>query len=97
MTHRRTDSRPSRRYSCGMIALRPDRDGRISHYDGAEEIFRRYGEWIVAHHFPPPGTPTQPVEAGYMANAWMRIRHPDYDRLREILNTVGETIKVRAH
>ena len=74
----------------------PDRDGRISHYDGAEEIFRRYGEWIVAHHFPPPGTPTQPVEAGYMANAWMRIRHPDYDRLREILNTVGETIKVRA-
>jgi hypothetical protein len=29
-----------------------------------------------------------------MANAWMRIRHPDYDRLREILNDVGETVQV---
>ena len=25
------------------------------------------------------GTATQPVEAGYMANAWVRLRHPDYD------------------
>jgi formate-dependent phosphoribosylglycinamide formyltransferase (GAR transformylase) len=97
VTYGRTDSRPSRRYACGMIALRPDRDGHISHYEGADEIFRRYGEWIVAHYFPPPGTPTQPVEAGYMANAWMRIRHPDYDHLREILNAVGENLKTRAH
>ena len=97
VTHGRTETRPSRRYACGMIALRPDRDGRISHYEGAEEIFRRYAGWIVAHHFPPPGTPTQPVEAGYMANAWMRIRHPDYDELRRIFNEVGENIKVRAH
>jgi hypothetical protein len=97
VTYGRTDSRPSRRYACGMIALRPDRDGHISHYEGADEIFRRYGEGIVAHYFPPPGTPTQPVEAGYMANAWMRIRHPDYDHLREILNAVGENLKTRAH
>ena len=32
-----------------------------------------------------------------MANAWMRIRHPDYDALREVINTVGETVRVRAH
>jgi hypothetical protein len=57
----------------------------------------RFGEWIVAAHFPPPGTPTQPVEAGYMANAWLRIRHPDYDRLREMLDTVGQAVRVRAH
>jgi formate-dependent phosphoribosylglycinamide formyltransferase (GAR transformylase) len=97
VTSGRAENRPSRRYSCGMIALRPDRDGRISHYDGADEIFRRFGEWIVAAHFPPPGTPTQPVEAGYMANAWLRIRHPDYDTLREMLDTVGQTVRVRAH
>jgi hypothetical protein len=97
VTQGQTESRPSRRCACGMIALRPDRDGHIAYYEGADDAFRRYGEWIVASHFPPPGTPTQKVEAGYMANAWMRIRHHDYDRLREILNTVGETIKVRAH
>ena len=80
-----------------MIALRPDRDGPISATRAPRRSCSRYGEWIVAHHFPPPGTPTQPVEAGYMANAWMRIRHPDYDELRGMLDTVGETIKVRAH
>jgi hypothetical protein len=31
-----------------------------------------------------------------MANAWMRVRHPDYDRLRHIMNTIGETLKVHA-
>jgi hypothetical protein len=31
-----------------------------------------------------------------MANAWVRLRHPDYDELRRMLNVIGETIKVRA-
>ena len=44
----------------------------------------------------PTGTPTQPVEAGYMANAWMRLKHPDYDHLRWMLDPVGQTVKVRA-
>jgi formate-dependent phosphoribosylglycinamide formyltransferase (GAR transformylase) len=96
IVHGRTEQRPSRRYACGMIALRPDRDGRITGYDGIDRIAREYGETIVAAHFPEPGTPTQPVEAGYMANAWLRVRHPDYDELRRILNTIGETIRVRA-
>jgi hypothetical protein len=96
VSHGHVDRQPSRRYSCGMIALRPDRDGAIAGYEGAEEIWRRFGDAIVAHHFPHPGTLTQPVEAGYMANAWMRLRHPDYDELRRMLDTVGETIRVRA-
>jgi hypothetical protein len=96
VTHGTTDRRPSRRYACGMVALRPDRDGRIKGYEGAERIWGRWGGNIVAHHFPEPGTPTQPIEAGYMANAWMRVRHEDYDELRRILDAVGETIRVRA-
>jgi hypothetical protein len=31
-----------------------------------------------------------------MANAWMRVRHPDYDALRQIMSTIGETVKVHA-
>lgn len=42
------------------------------------------------------GASTQAVEGGYMANAWMRLRHPDYDALRHIMNTIGETVKVHA-
>jgi carbamoylphosphate synthase large subunit len=92
----KTQAKPSRRYAAGMIALRPDRDGHITGYSGVDEIGRRYGDCIVAAHLPEPGTPTQPIEAGYMANAWMRIRHPDYDALRRIMNEVGETVHVHA-
>ena len=96
IVHGKTHTPPSRRFAAGMIALRPERDGRISGYSGVDEIGNRYGDCIVAAHLPEPGTPTQPIEAGYMANAWMRVRHPDYDELRRRLNVIGETLKVHA-
>jgi hypothetical protein len=94
--HGRPSQRPSRRFAAGIIALRPDRDGRISHYEGVDEIYKAFGQWVIDAHFPPPGTPTQAVAAGYMANAWMRLKHPDYDELRRMLNLVGQNVKVRA-
>lgn len=96
ISYGRVTSRPSRNYSAGIVALRPDRDGVIAGYEGLEEVRRLYGEWIIDFHTPEPGTPTQPVEAGYMANAWVRMRHPDYDTLREMLARVGEIAQVRA-
>jgi len=96
IVHGRPQRPASRRYSAGMIALRPDRDGTVRGYSGVDAMHRDLGEWIIDTHFPPPGTPTQPVEAGYMANAWVRVRHPDYDRLREMLDHVGRTVKVHA-
>jgi carbamoylphosphate synthase large subunit len=92
----RTSQTLSRRMAAGIVALRPDRDGRISHYDGLANVRERFGEWFIDWHLPNPGTPTQPVEAGYMANAWLRMRHPDYDTLRSMLDYVGQTLKVRA-
>jgi phosphoribosylaminoimidazole carboxylase (NCAIR synthetase) len=91
-----TGSAPSRRYASGMVALRPDQDGQISGYTGVEELQREHGEWVIDAHLPPPGTPTQPVEAGYMANAYVRLRHPDYDALRGMLDNVGRTLHVYA-
>ena len=96
VVHGGTDVRPSRRFAAGMIALRPDQDGRISHHEGVDEMRRRHGQWIIDEHFPSPGTPTQGVEAGYMANAWVRLKHPDYDGLRGVMDDIGRTVKVRA-
>src|SRR5262245_23061919 len=92
----RPTQRPSRRFATGIIALRPDRDGRITHYDGLDAVREAFGDCLIDWHTPPAGTPTQGVEAGYMANAWIRMKHPNYDRLRDILDTVGRTVKVHA-
>ena len=96
ITRGRSDARLSRRYSAAMVGLRPSQDGRVAGYEGLEQIHRRYGEWILDSHLPPPGSPTQPIEAGYMANAWIRLRHPDYDVLRGICDEIGRTVRVHS-
>ncbi len=47
-------------------------------------------------HLPPEGTPTQGGEAGYMGNAGMRDQHESYAALRQLLDHVGQTVKVHA-
>jgi hypothetical protein len=92
----RPSQKPSRRRSAGIIALRPDHDGVIAGYEGLDAIGKAFGPNIIDVHLPNEGTPTQPVSAGYMANAWLRMAHENYDTLREMLDTVGRTVKVRA-
>lgn len=96
IVHGTTERPLSRAYSAGIVALRPDQDGQIRGYSGLDEMQQRYGQWVIDAHLPPAGTATQPVEAGYMANAWVRMKHPDYDTLRGMLDDVGRTVKVYA-
>jgi carbamoylphosphate synthase large subunit len=96
IVHGQIWGRPSRQYSAGIVALRPDRDGTISGYSGVDEIQSRHGQWVIDAHLPPPGTGTQPVAAGYMANAYVRMRHPDFDTLHGMLDDVGRIVRVHA-
>lgn len=96
IVHEDVPFKASRKYSAGMVALRPDQDGTITHYEGVEEMREQFGEHILDTHMPPAGTPTQDIEGGYMANAYVRLKHTDYDALRNIMNTIGETVKVKA-
>jgi formate-dependent phosphoribosylglycinamide formyltransferase (GAR transformylase) len=96
IVHGSVPARASRSHSAGIVALRPDHDGTITGYEGMDEAQARLGEWVLDAYLPPPGTPTQPVAAGYMANAYVRMRHPDYDVLRGMLDDVGRSVRVHA-
>ncbi len=96
IVHGNASQQATRAFAAGMIALRPTADGSIQGYSGLDEIQARYGQWIIDAHLPDPGSPTQPVAAGYMANAYLRMKHPDYDILHGMLNDVGETVTVHA-
>ena len=74
----------------------PTATATSSGYSGLDDVNWRFGEWIIDAHLPDIGTATQPVEAGYMANAWVRLRHPDYDTARSMLDDVGRTVRVHA-
>ena len=86
----------SRAYSAAIIALRPTQDGVVDHYEGVERIAEKYSDLVIRAHFPEPGSSTQSVEAGYMANAWLQLKHPDFDELRRVLVEIGETVRVVA-
>jgi hypothetical protein len=92
----RVEGRPSRRLATGSVQVRPDREGRIASYTGLERVRRRYGAAIFAQEVPPVGRRTTPIEKGYLANAWFRLRHPDYDELLRMMDGIGRTLRVHA-
>jgi hypothetical protein len=87
---------PTRRYAGCLLSIRPTAQGTVKGYSGVDEVMSRFGPAIVKMHLPPPGSRTQTVDAGYLANAWMMLRHPDYDTLRDIVDDVGRTLKMWA-
>jgi hypothetical protein len=96
IAHGRLEARPSRRFATGSVQVRPDRDGKIVSYEGVERIAKRFGAWIWQHDLPRPGRRTVAIEKGYLANAWFRLKHPDYDELRRMMDLIGRTVRVHA-
>ena len=70
IVHGHVAARPSRRYRRRhRRAAAGPRRPRSPATTASTRCRRGPGEWVIDAHLPPPGTPTQPVEAGYMANA----------------------------
>ncbi|MCB9779886.1 MAG: ATPase [Alphaproteobacteria bacterium] len=82
------------RMAGGVVSLRPPRDGIVRGYQGIDEAQARWGRYIWRATLPPPGSHTQPVEAGYLANAAVWVKHPDYDAAREIMDGIGRLVKI---
>jgi len=92
----RAEGRPTRRYATGSVQVRPDRDGRVAGYRGLARVRQIAGPHLFASSVPRPGSWTVPIEKGYLANAWFRVRHSDYDRLLDLMTEIGRTLEVRA-
>lgn len=88
--------KPSRKYSAGLISVRPNQDGHIVGYSGLDRVQERCAGWLGDIHLPAIGSHTADVGSGYMGHAWLHVRHPDYDECRRMLDFIGETLKVWA-
>ncbi len=87
---------PSRRYAAGSIQIRPSQDGHFVGHRGLEAARARCGQWIYEQSIPAPGSPTKGLDKGWLVNTWFRLRHHDYDTLRELMTFLGETVKADA-
>ncbi len=94
VVHGRPAGTPSRRLATGSVQVRPPRDGVVVGYHGLEQVLARIRPFVFAHALPEPGAPTDPIHKGYLNNVWFRLRHPDYDALRALLDDVGARLQV---
>jgi biotin carboxylase len=90
---RASERGPSRRLAAGSVQIRPDRDGKITGHSGLEEARRRFASLVYECEIPQPGTPTKPLDKGWLCNTWFRLRHEDYDRVREVMTELGRLVK----
>ncbi len=93
---RPSEASPSRRLAAGSIQIRPNRDGRYVRHHGLELALRRCGEFVYDMAVPAPGAPTLPLEKGWLVNTWFRVRHDDYDKVRELMTFLGDAVRVEA-
>lgn len=91
----RVDVAPSRRLATGSVQVRPERDGQVAGYENLEEVMRKIRPFLFAKEIPAVGRQTVAIEKGYLANAWFRLRHTDYDALCECMSWIGRTLRVR--
>lgn len=89
----RVEASLTRRYATGSIQVRPDRDGVVVGHRGLDEIRRRFGSSIYESSIPEPGTRTFPLEKGWLVNTWFRLRHENYDTVREAMDAIGQTVR----
>ena len=89
-------AQPSRRYTAGLLSIRPTAQGTVKGYTGVDEVQAKYGPAIVKAYMPPVGSRTQSHEGGYLANAWVIARHPDYDACRAMMDDIGNSITMYA-
>ncbi|MCR9247820.1 MAG: ATP-grasp domain-containing protein [bacterium] len=87
---------PSRRYAAGSVQIRPDRDGRYVRHHGLPAALKQCGRFIYDRSVPTPGTPTKSLDKGWLVNTWFRLRHDDYDAVREMMTFLGKTVRAEA-
>jgi hypothetical protein len=92
--HGRRAAAPSRRFATGSVQVRPPKDGTIAGYRHLDEVLGKIHPYLWGQRLPGPGTPTDPIYKGYLNNVWFRLKHPDYDALRELMTWVGQRLEI---
>ncbi|MBK8098803.1 MAG: ATP-grasp domain-containing protein [Planctomycetes bacterium] len=88
---------PSRRYAAGSVQIRPSQDGKYLRHDGLDPAWRRCRDLVYEYEIPAAGTPTKPLDKGWLCNTWFRLKHTDYDEVRSAMTFLGDNVKAIAN
>jgi biotin carboxylase len=96
VVHGRIDEPWERRYNVATIYKRARGVGRITRYEGADALQRRFGEHVVWNTLLPPGTPRRNWRQTLVSDGFIMLRHPDLDRTLEMADAVAAELHLFA-
>lgn len=85
-----------RLYNVVTVYKRAKGVGRISRYEGADELEARYGEHVVWNTLLPPGTPRRDWRQTLVSDGFVMMRHPELDKTIEMGDAVASELHLYA-
>jgi len=77
VTRGRISQPVTRHYNAASIFKRASGTGRITHYEGLDELLAEYGDHVVALELLPVGAPRRDWRATLIADGMVIVRHPE--------------------
>ena len=86
-----------KRYNCAIVFKRAVGNGsKVTHYEGLENLLRRYGEHIPVVDLTPVGQPRRDPHQVVVGDGWIVARHPDLATTLEMADRIGADLRVVA-
>jgi len=96
MTNKTLGTEIERKFNVVAVYKRARGIGRITRYEGADELNAKYGEFVVWNTLLPPGTPRRNWKQTILSDGFVMLRHPDLDKTVEMGNAVANNLHVYA-
>ncbi|MDQ2816544.1 MAG: ATP-grasp domain-containing protein [Actinomycetota bacterium] len=96
VTRGRIEAPIERRYNAASIFKRASGAGRITHYDGLDQLLARYGEHVVALELLPVGAPRRDWRATTTGDGMVIIRHAELPAALEIAERFAADLTLHA-
>lgn len=85
-----------RKYNAAIIFKRAKGQGRITRIEGLREFMAKYGQYVTEEHLLPVGTHRRNWRQTLTSDGHIILRHPDWERTRELAELAAETITMYA-
>ena len=85
-----------RKYNVAIVFKRARGQGRISRIEGLDSFMRDYGDYVVEQKLLPPGTPRRNWKQTLTSDGHIMLRHPDWQRAKELADIVANDITMYA-
>jgi formate-dependent phosphoribosylglycinamide formyltransferase (GAR transformylase) len=96
VTQGRISQPVQRRYNAASIFKRADGAGRITHYEGLDQLLSRYGEHVAAIDLLPPGAPRRDWRATSISDGMVIVRHHDLAMTIELTERFATDLRLHA-